>query len=257
MGILNVTPDSFSDGGRHLVTEQAVAHGRRLLAEGAEIVDIGGESTRPGAEAVSAEEELRRVLPVVRALRAAEPQALLSIDTSKASVAEAALATGADIVNDITALRGDPAMAEVVARHGAGVCLMHIQGQPRTMQQAPHYLDVVAEVAAALRSALAAALTAGVARECVALDPGIGFGKSRAHNQALLRRLDALQDVAPDRPLLVGISRKSFLGGAVEDRLWPTVALTAALRSAGARVHRVHDVRPNLDALRMAEAIDG
>lgn len=257
MGILNVTPDSFSDGGQHQALAAALAQARRMLAEGAGIIDVGGESTRPGAAAVSVEEELARVLPVIAALRSEQPNAVISIDTSKAAVAQAALAAGADIVNDVTALRGDPAMARVAAETGAGVCLMHMQGQPRTMQQAPSYTDVVREVGEFLCQAMATALAAGVRRECLALDPGIGFGKTREHNLTLLRSLPELQALAPDRPWLVGISRKSFLGGKVEDRLWPTVALTAALRLEGARVHRVHDVRPNVEALRMTEAIVG
>lgn len=257
MGILNVTPDSFSDGGQHQALAAALTQARRMLAEGADIIDVGGESTRPGAAAVSADEELARVLPVIAALRAERPEAVISIDTSKAAVAQAALAAGADIINDVTALQGDPAMARVAAESGAGVCLMHMQGQPRTMQQSPSYTDVVREVGEFLRRAMESAVAAGVRRECIALDPGIGFGKTREHNLTLLRSLPELLALAPDRPWLVGISRKSFLGGKVEDRLWPTVALTAALRLEGARVHRVHDVRPNLEAVRMVEAVMG
>ncbi len=255
MGILNVTPDSFSDGGRFTAVKAAVAHAVRMVRNGAEIIDVGGESTRPGASPVSAGEELRRVLPVIRELRAQEPEVLISIDTSKSFVAEAALAAGADIINDVTALRGDPAMAGVAAACGAGVCLMHMRGTPADMQRDPRYDDVVAEVRTFLDERLAHAVAAGIDRECVALDPGIGFGKSREQNRALLRTASGLTGANPDRPLLLGVSRKSFLGGSVEDRFWPTVSLTALLRAGGARIFRVHDVRPNCDALRMTEAI--
>lgn len=256
MGILNVTPDSFSDGGQHSTVELALAHARRMIGEGAGIIDVGGESTRPGAESVCASEQQARVVPVIAALQAADPEILISIDTSSAEVAAAALAAGADIINDITALEGDPAMPALAAETGAGVCLMHMQGQPRTMQAAPAYGDVVREVGAFLGRAVERALDVGIRRDCLALDPGIGFGKTRAHNLALLRGFPELQALAPDRPFVLGVSRKSFLGGPVSERLWPTVALTAALRLEGARVHRVHDVRPNAEALRMAEAVE-
>lgn len=255
MGVLNVTPDSFSDGGRFDQVESALNQAQRLIEEGADIVDVGGESTRPGAAPVQPVEELGRVLPVIRRLRERTPQILISIDTSKAAVAAAALAAGADIINDVTALRGDPAMAEVAASTGAGLCLMHMQGTPGDMQRAPRYDDVVAEVADFLAARLAAATVAGIARECIALDPGIGFGKTAAHNLRLLRDPLALTVAMPDRPLLFGVSRKSFLGGTLADRFWPTVTLTSLLRERGARIFRVHDVRPNREALRMTEAI--
>ena len=258
MGILNVTPDSFSDGGSYLDPARAADHALAMLAEGAEIIDIGGESTRPGAAPVPPDEEARRVLPVIEAIVARAPDCLLSIDTSKAAVARAALERGAAIVNDVTALRGDPAMAGVVAGHGAGVVLMHMQGEPRTMQAHPVYADVTGEVRAFFAERLAAALRAGIPAACVAFDPGIGFGKNFGHNLTLLRALDKLN--VENRPLVLGVSRKSFLAKAsgtelVADRLWPTVALTALGRERGARVLRVHEVRPNLSALRVAEAM--
>jgi dihydropteroate synthase len=260
MGILNVTPDSFSDGGAYPEFGRATEHALRLLAEGAAIIDIGGESTRPGAEPVPVEEEMRRVLPVVEALRKRAPECLISVDTSKAAVAAAALDRGAAIINDVTALRGDPAMAQTVARAGAGLVLMHMQGTPRTMQAQPVYGDVVAEVRAFLGERLAVAVAAGIAPECVALDPGIGFGKTAAHNVALLRDLEII--AGDGRPVVVGVSRKGFLAqfaGGVElaGRLWPTVAITALARTKGARVMRVHDVSPNLAALKAAEALTG
>ena len=258
MGILNVTPDSFSDGGDYLDTARAVAHGLEMLAQGATIIDVGGESTRPGASAVSPEEEMRRVLPAVDGLLAAAPGCIISVDTSKAMVAEAAFARGAAIINDVTALRGDPAMASVVAQSGAGVVLMHMQGEPQTMQENPSYANVTTEVRAFFEQRLAAALAAGIALERIAFDPGIGFGKTVEHNITLLRGLSALHVEA--RPLVLGVSRKAFLSKMTDaqsmpDRLWPTVALTALLRERGARVLRVHDVRPNVAALRIAEAL--
>lgn len=257
MGVLNVTPDSFSDGGSYLEPGAAVRHGLELAAQGADILDIGGESTRPGAEPVSESEELRRVIPVIRQLRRESP-ILLSIDTTKAAVADAALAEGADIINDITALRKEPQMAEVAVRHRAGVVLMHMQGTPRTMQQAPDYTDVTAEVAEFLRQRLAWAVRSGMAVESIALDPGIGFGKKPAHNLALMRHLATFAEMG--RPTLIGVSRKSFLGwlsGAdrLDDRLWAGVALTSFGREHGTRIFRVHDPRPHCDALRMTEAI--
>jgi dihydropteroate synthase len=260
MGILNVTPDSFSDGGASPECGRATEHALRLLAEGAAIIDIGGESTRPGAEPVPLEEEMRRVLPVVEALRKRAPDCMISVDTSKAAVAAAALDSGAAIINDVTALRGDPAMAGTVARAGAGLVLMHMQGTPRTMQAQPAYGDVVAEVCAFLGERLAAAVAAGIAPECVALDPGIGFGKTAEHNLELLRGLEAI--TGEGRPVVVGVSRKGFLAQFVgnadmADRLWPTVAMTALARTKGATVLRVHDVWPNLAALKAAEAFMG
>ncbi|HEX3692610.1 MAG TPA: dihydropteroate synthase, partial [Solirubrobacteraceae bacterium] len=234
MGIVNVTPDSFSDGGRYLDADAAVAHGLALAAQGADILDVGGESTRPGAEPVAVEEELRRVVPVVRALGERAGAVQISIDTAKAEVARAALAAGATLVNDVTALRGDPEMAAVVAQAGCDCCLMHMRGEPRTMQRAPEYGDVVSEVKAFLEQRLAFAVQAGIAEQRILLDPGIGFGKTAEHNLELLRRLDEL--VALGRPVLVGTSRKSFLTPAAgsssagdgiraaEDRLPGTIA---------------------------------
>lgn len=258
MGILNVTPDSFSDGGQYLDSARAVAHGLDMIAQGATIIDVGGESTRPGAETISIAEELRRVLPVVEGLLAAAPECMVSVDTSKAEVADAALARGAAIINDVTALRGDTAMADVIARAGAGVILMHMQGTPQTMQHHPFYRDVTAEVRVFFEQCLATARASGIAANRIAFDPGIGFGKTVDHNLTLLRELEALR--VGDRPLVLGVSRKAFLGKVTDaqspsDRLWPTVAMTALLRERGARVLRVHDVRPNMAALRIAEAL--
>lgn len=257
MGILNVTPDSFSDGGRHAGVAAALEHARRMIAGGAEIIDIGGESTRPGAAEVGVEDEISRTAPVVAALRA-EWDGLISIDTMKAAVAAAALDAGADIVNDVSGLTADPAMIEICRAAGCGVVVMHMQGDPRTMQLAPRYDDVVAEVRAFFKERLATLTAAGIDPEAVCFDPGIGFGKSLEHNLALLRGLPELG--ASGRPLLLGVSRKSFIGrvlgsGDLADREWPTVALTAWAREAGARIHRVHDVTPNVQALRMVEAI--
>jgi dihydropteroate synthase len=310
MGVVNVTPDSFSDGGLFLDPAAAIAHGLEMVDEGAEILDVGGESTRPGAEPVGAAEELRRVLSVVEGLAAAlRPHSVnspvatggrasvdLSIDTSKASVARAALVAGASLVNDVTALRGDPEMVAVVAQSGAECCLMHMRGEPRTMQQAPRYDDVVAEVKAFLEERLAFAVTEGVAEERVLLDPGIGFGKTLAHNLELLRRLGEL--AALGRPLVVGTSRKSFLGrlladaagraepteagrhappaladlgmrakrvspqsvpvsASTEGRLPGTIATCVLAYERGATVLRVHDVAPVRAALAVAAATLG
>ena len=257
MGIVNVTPDSFSDGGEFLNPEAACAHGLSLVAEGAEILDIGGESTRPGSEGVSAVEEIRRVLPVIQALRCAT-EVPISIDTSKASVARAALEAGADIINDVTGLRGDPEMTTLAAELRAGVVVMHMQGTPRTMQSAPSYDDVVAEVGNFFRHSLERAVASGLDPMSIALDPGIGFGKTPAHNLALLAGLKSF--VSLGRPLLIGVSRKSLLGRlanspAMEDRLWPGVALTALCRVRGARIFRVHEAKPHVLALRTAEAL--
>jgi dihydropteroate synthase len=257
MGVLNVTPDSFSDGGDFLEPEAAVAHALRMQSEGAEIIDIGGESTRPGSEAVDSDEELRRVLPVIRAVRA-RSEVVISIDTSKAVVADEAVKEGADIINDVTALLGDPGMLEVAAKSKAGVVLMHMQGKPRTMQQNPRYDDVVAEVAKFLRQRVSAAIGYGMAVERIVIDPGIGFGKKPEHNLALLRSLDRLAKLG--RPVLVGVSRKSFLhwladAPATAERFWPGVALTSFCREKGARIFRVHEPKPHCDALRMTEAI--
>ena len=257
MGILNVTPDSFSDGGRHFDIEAALAHARMMIAEGAALIDIGGESTRPGSEPVSAEDETARTAPVVAALRA-EWDGQISIDTSKAAVAKAALAAGADIVNDVSGLRADPLMPGVCAASGCGVVVMHMQGEPRTMQAAPHYEDVVAEVRDFFNERMISLTNSGIDPQALCFDPSIGFGKSLDHNLALLRALDALSPAG--RPLLLGVSRKSFIGkllGSDDLRLrdWPTVALTARAREDGVMLHRVHSVRANVEALRMTEAI--
>jgi dihydropteroate synthase len=257
MGVVNVTPDSFSDGGLYLDPDQAIAHGRRLVEDGAEILDVGGESTRPGAEAVSEEEELRRVVPVIRGLR--DLGCELSVDTSKAPVAAAALDAGAAIVNDVTALRGDPEMAALCAERGATVVLMHMLGEPRTMQDDPRYEDVVAEVQAFLAERLEAAVAAGIAEERIWLDPGIGFGKTADHNMELLRRLGELRELG--RPLVIGTSRKSFIGrldgSAAGERLGGTIASSVLAAVEGAEVLRVHDVAEVRQALTVATAILG
>ena len=260
MGVLNVTPDSFSDGGAFPTHGAAICHGLRMVSEGADVLGIGGESTRPGASPVPADEEIARVLPVLKGLREAGGDFLISIDTSKAVVAEAALAEGADIINDVTGFRGDDRMAEVVARRRAGVVCMHMQGTPETMQVSPHYEDVVAEVGEFFRQAIIRAVGCGIDPMSIAIDPGIGFGKTLEHNRQLLRGLAAF--TAQDRPLLIGLSRKSFLGWVsgsqrIEDRFWPGVALTSFCRERGARIFRVHDVSPHREALRMTEAILG
>ena len=257
MGVINVTPDSFSDGGAFRTAQAAIDHGLRLAEEGAEILDVGGESTRPGSEAVPVEEELRRVLPVIEGL-AGRTSAALSIDTSKADIARAAMAAGAEIINDVTALGGDEAMAEIAAQTNAGVALMHMRGTPRTMQKDPHYDDVAREVADFFRERLAAARSAGIAADRVAIDPGIGFGKTVEHNLELIASLGAFADLGC--PVVLGVSRKSFLAAAagceaIADRDAPTVALTGLGRERGARIFRVHAVRPNVAALRVAEAV--
>ncbi|MEA2139108.1 MAG: dihydropteroate synthase, partial [Solirubrobacteraceae bacterium] len=250
----NVTPDSFSDGGEHLSFDAAVTHGRRLAAEGAALVDVGGESTRPGAEPVTAERELARVLPVVEALTA--EGIAISIDTSKAAVARAALAAGAVLVNDVTALRGDPELASAVAEAEADLCLMHMLGEPRTMQRDPRYDDVVDDVRAFLLARLEHAVAHGIDERRVWLDPGIGFGKTIDHNLELLSRLDEI--VALGRPVVVGTSRKSFLGKITGrdagDRIAATIATNVLALARGARVFRVHDVAESHDALAVAAA---
>jgi dihydropteroate synthase len=256
MGVVNVTPDSFSDGGLYLDADAAVEHGRRLVAEGADILDVGGESTRPGAKPVGEGEERERVLPVIERL-SQDGGARISIDTTKLAVARAALDAGATLVNDVSAFRFDPAMAELVAETGAGCCLMHMLGEPRTMQQDPRYDDVVWEVKAFLEERLACAVSAGIDEERVWLDPGIGFGKTVEHNLELLRRLDEI--VAIGRPVVVGTSRKSFLGklagGRDEgERLPGTIATNVLALERGASVFRVHDVAQNADALKVAAA---
>jgi dihydropteroate synthase len=255
MGVVNVTPDSFSGDGIYLRPDAAVAEARAMLAAGAAIVDVGGESTRPGSAGVSLEEELRRVEPVLEAL-AGEP---VSVDTAKAEVARRALALGAEMVNDVTALRGDPGLAGVVGDAGAYLCLMHMQGEPRTMQADPRYEDVVSEVKAFLEERLAFAMSQGVREQLVCLDPGIGFGKTVEHNLELVRRLDEL--VALGRPVVVGFSRKSTLGkllGDPEARAGTTAAsvgIAVAAYDRGAAILRVHDVREHVEALRVASAV--
>jgi dihydropteroate synthase len=255
MGVVNVTPDSFSDGGVNLAPTDAVDSARRMLAEGAAIVDVGGESTRPGSEGVSVEEELRRVVPVLEALEGVP----MSIDTAKSQVARRALELGAELVNDVTALRGDPELTGVVAEHGAYLCLMHMQGEPRTMQHDPRYRDVVAEVARFLDERLTFAVAQGIREDSICLDPGIGFGKTLEHNLELLRRLDEL--TALGRPILVGISRKSSLGKIMGDPEAKTGTTAASLGATvlayerGASIFRVHDVREHIEALAAAHAI--
>jgi dihydropteroate synthase len=256
MGVVNVTPDSFSDGGVNFAPDDAVATARRQITEGAAIVDIGGESTRPGSEGVSADEELRRVLPVLEALAGELP---VSIDTAKAEVARRALALGAELVNEVTALRGDPELADVVAGADAYVCLMHMQGEPRSMQQSPAYEDVVDEVKAFLEERLRFAVDAGIREDRVLLDPGIGFGKTVQHNFELIRRLGELAAVGP--PVVVGFSRKSSLGrilGDPEARTGPlsaSLAVAVAAYERGATVIRAHDVQAHVEALTVAEAV--
>ena len=257
MGVLNVTPDSFSDGGEYFSTDNAVKHGLQMAAEGARIIDVGGESTRPGAEPVSAEEEADRILPVLEKLRA-QSDVFISVDTSKAVVADAALDAGASIINDITGGRGDGEMMPLIGRRQAAFIIMHMQGTPQTMQIAPRYNDVVSEVADFFRQQYRCALDCGVEPMAIAFDPGIGFGKTLEHNLELLGNLAHLQ--VNDRPLVLGVSRKLFLSKLTDspkmaDRLAPTVALTALLRSRGAEIFRVHDVKENLAALRVAEAL--
>jgi dihydropteroate synthase len=260
MGIINVTPDSFSDGGLFLDAERAIDHGRRLAEEGAAVLDVGGESTRPGAQPVSAEVELERTQPVVRALCEPDgPGIPVSIDTSKAAVAAAALDAGGTIVNDVTALRADPELAGLCADRGCEVVLMHMLGEPRTMQERPVYEDVVGEVKAFLAERIEAAIAAGIAEDRISVDPGIGFGKTLSHNLELLRRLGELADLG--RPLVIGTSRKSFIGALTgrdaDDRVGGTVASNVLGLAAGADVFRVHDVRAVREAIHVAEAILG
>jgi dihydropteroate synthase len=267
MGVLNVTPDSFSDGGRYLRPQDAIEHGVALLAQGADLVDVGGESTRPGALPVAAAQELERVLPVIERLGAVAPAARISIDTSKAAVARAALAAGATFVNDVSAFRADPQMAALVAHSGAECCLMHMQGEPRTMQLQPRYDDVVDDVKAFLHERVEFALREGVREQQIVLDPGIGFGKTLEHNLELLRRLDELLELG--RPIAVGTSRKSFLGHIAararglaeplgsEERLPGTIASNVLALERGASMFRVHEVAAVRDALAVAAATLG
>jgi dihydropteroate synthase len=257
MGVLNVTPDSFSDGGEFFTAEKAIDRGLLMAAEGAHIIDVGGESTRPGSEPVGAEEELRRVIAVIENLRA-KIDVPISIDTSKAEVARAAIEAGASIVNDVTGGRGDEQMLPVVAETKSAFIIMHMQGTPRTMQIRPRYTDVVEEIANFFRQQYARAIGLIIDPMVIAFDPGIGFGKTLDHNLELLAQLERLR--VHDRPLAVGVSRKSFLGKLIgspeiNDRLVPGVALTSLLRASGADVFRVHDVKENVHALRVTEAI--
>lgn len=257
MGILNVTPDSFSDGGQHFGTEAALAHALRMLDEGADLIDIGGESTRPGADAVSPSEEADRVLPVIEALRRERPDARISVDTRHPEVARAAIKSGADIVNDITGL-ASPDMRRVCAELPCGVILMHMQGEPKTMQQNPHYTDVVAEVREFFAARVQAAEQDGITRNRICLDPGIGFGKNVQHNLLLIRHLE--QTRVHDLPMLMALSRKRFMGAILEDPQTPkisplpTVVMSLLAADAGAELHRVHDVAPLVQALRLRHA---
>ena len=256
MGVINVTPDSFSDGGQYLDAALAIAHGLELEAEGAALLDVGGESTRPGAAPVPEDEELRRVLPVIEGLIAAGCRAQISVDTSKSRVAARALAAGATLVNDVTAFREDPEIAGVVAEADADCCLMHMLGTPRTMQDDPRYDDVVGDVKAFLEERMGYAIASGIAEERIMLDPGIGFGKTVEHNLELLRRLGELVELG--RPVVIGTSRKSFLGKItgreVDDRVAATIATNVLAYERGARVFRVHDVAPVNDALAVTAA---
>jgi dihydropteroate synthase len=258
VGILNVTPDSFSDGGNFLDSEAAAEHAAAMLDEGADILDVGGESTRPGSDPVSQTEEIRRVVPVVERIRSVRPEAVISVDTYRSGTATAALEAGASLVNDVTALRGDPRMVSVIVEAECPVILMHMQGEPKTMQEEPHYQNVVREVRDFLAERAEYAVAAGVRPEDVILDPGIGFGKRLEHNLDLLRNLDALVDLG--FPVLIGASRKSFIEkitGVQEarDRVSGTVATTVLAYERGATFFRVHDVRANREALAVAEAV--
>ena len=257
MGVLNVTPDSFSDGGKFVDPEAAIRHGLQLAADGADLLDIGGESTRPDARSVSTEEELRRVIPVVRHL-AKRARIPISIDTSKAEVAARAIGAGVVIVNDVTALRGDPQMPAVVARSRVAVILMHMRGSPQTMQCHPRYTDVVADIAAFLRDAATRAEEAGIERSRILLDPGLGFGKTVRHSLTVMRELDRF--VSLGYPVVIGPSRKSFIGRTlqadVDDRLAGTLACVASAQRCGAHIVRVHDVRPAVHLIRMLDAIE-
>ncbi|PYJ64941.1 MAG: dihydropteroate synthase [Verrucomicrobia bacterium] len=257
MGVLNVTPDSFSDGGQFFTAENAIERGVTMAAESANIIDVGGESTRPGAEPVAEDEELRRVIPVIEKLRA-QVDVPISIDTSKAEVARAAIEAGASLVNDVTGGRGDKQMLPLVAETKSAFIIMHMQGTPRTMQMQPRYEDVVEEIANFFRQQYACAIGLNIDPMAIAFDPGIGFGKTLEHNLELLAQLERIR--AHDRPLVVGVSRKSFLAKIIGspnmvDRLAPGVALTSLLRARGADVFRVHDVKENVNALRVTDAI--
>ena len=255
MGVLNVTPDSFSDGGRFVARDAALAHARQMFEEGAAVIDVGGESTRPGAAPVSEQEELDRVIPVIEAI-AAELPVIISVDTRKPLVMQAAVTAGASMINDVCALREDGAL-DIAAKLNVPVCLMHMQGEPRTMQAAPHYQDVVAEVKAFLEERVAACKRAGITRERLLLDPGFGFGKGLEHNMQLLKHLDAFQDL--DLPLVVGVSRKSLIGAVLNvpagERLYGSIALAALAVWQGAAIIRAHDVAATVQALKMIAAV--
>jgi dihydropteroate synthase len=260
MGILNVTPDSFSDGGDFLAPEQAARKAASMLEEGARIIDVGGESTRPGSDPVSHEEELRRVIPAIRGIAEAHPEAIISVDTYRAATAEAAIEAGASIVNDVTALRGDPELAGIVAGAGCPIVLMHMLGEPKTMQKEPHYEDVVREVREFLAARAAHAEASGIEAENIVLDPGIGFGKTREHNLKLLKNLDAIAELG--YPVLLGASRKSFIGKIsgleeAKERVAGTVATSVMGYERGAAFFRVHDVRANREALEVTQAVLG
>lgn len=257
MGVLNVTPDSFSDGGQFFSFDQAIARAEQIIAEGADIIDIGGESTRPGSDSVSEVEELRRVVPIIQKLSGTIP---ISIDTTKSGVARAALEAGAEIVNDISGLRFDPNLADEVSHAKAGLVLMHSRGTPKNMQQLPPAVNILIEVIEGLGESLNVALSRGVARESIALDPGIGFGKTVAQNVELIAKLDQIIDVFPDVPIMIGTSRKSFIGKLLDnapahERLYGTLASTVAAVLKGAHIVRVHDVKAAVEAVRIADAV--
>jgi len=259
MGVLNVTPDSFSDGGEFFSFDRAVAHAEQMVAEGADIIDVGGESTRPGSEFVSEAEEMRRVIPVIERLSSAI-SIPISIDTTKSSVARAALTAGAEIVNDISGLRFEPALGDDVARAGAGLVLMHSRGTPKVMQQMPPAEDIITEVVDGLRAAVGIATDRGVSRDQIAIDPGIGFGKTVTQNLELIAKLDQIAGAFPDLPVMIGTSRKSFIGklldnAPVEDRLSGTIASTVAAVMKGAHIVRVHDVKQAVHAVRIFDAM--
>jgi dihydropteroate synthase len=264
MGILNVTPDSFSDGGQFLTAEEALAHAEQMISDGADIIDVGGESTRPGGEPVAVPEEISRVVPVIEAL-ARRVSVPISVDTTKSEVARAALDAGAAIVNDISALRFDFYIADAVARAGAGLVLMHSRGTPATMHRLPPVADIMEEVVSSLRASIHMAERRGVKRESIAIDPGIGFGKSQEQNLELIARLDELMAVFPDYPLLIGTSRKSFIGKILADgsgtpapaseRLYGSLATITAAVLKGADIVRVHDVKPTFDTIRVSESL--
>jgi dihydropteroate synthase len=259
MGVLNVTPDSFSDGGEFFSLDRALCHAKQMIAEGADIIDVGGESTRPGSVFVSEGEELRRVIPAIERL-AGESSVLISIDTTKSAIARAALAAGAEIVNDISALRFDPSMADEVAKANAGLALMHSRGTPKTMQELPPVADIMSEVINRLRDSVAVAEERGVAHESIAIDPGIGFGKTVEQNIELIAKLDQLAKTFPDFPLMIGTSRKAFIGKLLDNappdqRLHGTIASVVAAVLRGAHIVRVHEVKAAVEAVRVADAI--